>query len=110
MVTIPAWLRKAFHYLRKFYAASFVVWLVWIFVIDDNNVFVVWENWQKMLELERDKSYFIEQVKLVRKELAEGPKSDALSEKWAREKYMMRKPSEDVYVIVDENGQYIEEK
>jgi cell division protein FtsB len=31
-------------------------------------------------------------------------------EKWAREKYLMRKPTEDVYVIVDENGESIEKK
>ncbi|TDB68783.1 FtsB family cell division protein [Arundinibacter roseus] len=110
MVTIPAWLRKAFLFLRKFYAATFIGWLVWIFVIDDNNLFVVWENRQKMLDLERDRSYFIEQVKLVRKEHDEVFGSKALLEKWAREKYMMRKPSEDVYVIVDENGEYIEKK
>jgi hypothetical protein len=31
-------------------------------------------------------------------------------EKWAREKFMMRRPNEEVYVIVDENNQPVESK
>lgn len=94
--------------MRKFYTGTFVVWLVWILFIDDNNLFVVWENRQKMKELERDLQYFKEQVRQVKKERKEVFGNNAMMEKWAREKYLMRKPGEDVYVIVDENGQSIE--
>ena len=94
--------------MRKFYTGTLVVWLIWITFIDDNNLFVVWENHQKMKELERDLAYYKEQVKQVRKEHREVFGTKAMMEKWAREKYLMRKPGEDVYVIVDENGQSIE--
>jgi cell division protein FtsB len=32
----------------------------------------------------------------------------ALLEKYAREKYLMKKPKEDIFVVVDENNQPIE--
>ncbi len=96
--------------MRKFYTGTLVVWLIWILFIDDNNLFAVWENRQKMKELERDLSYYKEQVKQVKKEHHEVFGTKEMMEKWAREKYMMRKPGEDVYVIVDENGESIELK
>ncbi|HEV7351405.1 FtsB family cell division protein [Telluribacter sp.] len=100
------WLRL----LRQFYTGSFVVWLVWILFIDDNNVRVVWSNYQKMQELEEEKEYYQEKITQVKKERDEVFGNRKLLEKWAREKYLMRKPTEDVYVIVDENNQPIESR
>lgn len=108
MASIPAWLFRWLRPLRNFYLGTAAVWLVWIVLIDDNNVFAVWENRQKMLDLEQDRSYYREQVKLVKKERKEVFGNKAMLEKWAREKYLMRKPTEEVYVIVDENGHSIE--
>ncbi len=107
---MPVWLSRILVHLRKFYTGTLVAWLVWVVFIDDNNLFVLLENRQKMKELERDLSYYKEQVKLVKKESKEVNDNEELLEKWAREKYLMRKPTEDVYVIVDENGQSIEKE
>jgi cell division protein DivIC len=46
-------------------------------------------------------------VKKERNEVFGNPK---MLEKWAREKFMMRRPKEEVYVIVDENNQPVESK
>lgn len=108
MAQLPYWLLRLMRYLRNFYIATFVGWLVWIVFIDDNNLFVVLSNHQKMKDLEQDKLYYQEQVRLVRKERKEVLGTPEMVEKWAREKYLMRKPTEDVYVIVDENGKSIE--
>jgi cell division protein DivIC len=108
MAQIPTWLFRWLRPLRNFYLGTTVVWLVWITLIDDNNVIVVLQNRQKMLNLEQDRRYYQEQVRLVKKERREVFGNQAMLEKWAREKYLMRKPTEDVYVIVDENGHSIE--
>lgn len=108
MSRLPYQLLRVMRYLRNFYIATFVGWLVWIVFIDDNNLLVVWGNYQKMKDLEQDKIYYQEQVRLVKKEKKEVLGTPEMVEKWAREKYLMRKPTEDVYVIVDENGKSIE--
>lgn len=110
MSQLPHWLRVTLVHLRKFYTGTLVFWLVWVVFIDNNNAFVVFENYQKMKELERDLSFYKEQVRLVKEERDEVLGTDEMLEKWAREKYLMRKPTEDVYVIVDENGESIEKK
>jgi cell division protein FtsB len=96
--------------VRKFYTATLVVWLVWILFLDNNNLKVVLSNRVKMKELEKEKSILEDKIKQVKKERNEVFGSAKMLEKWAREKYLMRKPHEDVYVIVDENNQPIEKK
>jgi cell division protein FtsB len=96
--------------MRKFYTATFVVWLVWILFLDNNNIKVVMSNRMKMKELEKEKSILEDKIKQVKKERNEVFGTPKMLEKWAREKYLMRKPHEDVYVIVDENNQPIESK
>ncbi|MFC6194534.1 septum formation initiator family protein [Dyadobacter subterraneus] len=96
--------------MRKFYTATFVVWLVWILFLDNNNIKVVMSNRMKMKELEKEKSILEDKIKQVKKERNEVFGTPKMLEKWAREKYLMRKPNEDVYVIVDENNQPIESK
>ena len=110
MSQLPTWLSRLLVHLRRFYTGTLVFWLVWVAFIDSNNLFVLLKNRQKMKELERDLNYYKEQVRLVKKERQEVFGNDAMLEKWAREKYLMRKPTEDVYVIVDENGQSIEQE
>jgi cell division protein FtsB len=94
--------------LRNFYTATFLAWLVWILVLDNNNLRIVISNRMKMKKLEKEKSALKEKIRLVKKERDEVLGNPNMLEKWAREKYMMRRPNEDVYVIVDENNAAVE--
>lgn len=96
--------------LRNFYTATLVAWLVWILILDNNNLKVVVANRMKMKELEKEKSVLIEKIVAVKKERDEVFGNPKMLEKWAREKFMMRRANEDVYVIVDENNKPVESK
>ena len=100
----------AFRPLRNFYTATLVAWLVWILVLDNNNLRVVISNRMKMKELEKEKSVLKEKIGQVKKERDEVFGNPKMLEKWAREKFMMRRPNEDVYVIIDENNEPVESK
>lgn len=100
----------AFRPLRNFYTATLVAWLVWILVLDNNNLRVVVSNRMKMKELEKEKSVLKEKIGQVKKERDEVFGNPKMLEKWAREKFMMRRPNEDVYVIIDENNEPVESK
>ena len=67
-------------------------------------------NRMKMKELEKEKTILQGKIKDVKKERNEVFGNPKMLEKWAREKFMMRKPNEEVYVIVDENNQPVESK
>jgi len=93
----------------RFYIVSFVIWLVWVVALDENNVSVVRHNYLKLKDLEEQKKYYQEMIIQVKEEREEVFGNQRLIEKWAREKYYMRKANEDVYIMVDENGKSIEE-
>lgn len=96
--------------LKNFYIATLLAWLVWILFLDNNNMRIVLSNRMKMKELEKEKSILLTKIRQVKKERNEVFGNPKMLEKWAREKFMMRKPNEEVYVIVDENNQPVESK
>ncbi|TLV00576.1 FtsB family cell division protein [Dyadobacter luticola] len=98
------------HTLRNFYIATLLAWVVWISLLDNNNLRVVFENRSKMRELEKEKTVLLEKIVQVKEERREVFGNPKMLEKLAREKFLMRKPNEQVYVIVDENNQPAESK
>jgi len=56
----------------------------------------------KLRSLEKEKEYYQEKIKEVEKDRTELTTNKELLEKFAREKYLMKKESEDVFVIVEE--------
>lgn len=86
--------------LRNFYfltAAGFVVWMT---VFDSNDLGKQYDMYHKWRELQAEKAYYEANIKLVQQDRAELLSSPALLEKFAREKYLMKRPGEDVFVLV----------
>lgn len=95
---------KYLRHLQKFYVAASLALLVWLLFFDLNNIPTQIENAIYINKLENDRSFYNERIKILEKEQNEVLGSGKLLEKHAREKYFMRKDSEDVYVIVNEKG------
>ena len=92
-------LPKAF---KNFYFVSLAIFLVWMLVLDANNLIARYQLSSKLNTLEDEKEYYEEKIKEVQKDhdLLFGDKESI--EKFAREKYLMKKETEDIYVIVEE--------
>ncbi len=87
--------------LKNFYLIVSVTFLIWMLFIDSNDVISQWQLRNKLSSLEKEKNYYIEKIEEVHLERQELFGSDKQLEKFAREKYLMKKPNEDVYVLVD---------
>jgi len=97
---LPTFLTPTLRVLRNFYfltAAGFVVWMV---VFDANDVGKQYDMYRKWRELRSEKEYYEANIEVVKKDRAELLSSPALLEKFAREKYLMKRPGEDVFVLV----------
>jgi len=82
--------------------------LVWMLFFDANDLITQGRMQWKLHQLKQDSVFYfnqIEEVKLERREVMGTPK---LVEKFAREKYLMKKPGEEIFVIVDENNEPLE--
>ncbi|QJW88557.1 septum formation initiator family protein [Spirosoma taeanense] len=101
-------LNRLFRSVRNFYVATGLALLVWMLFFDANDLVTQARNWWKLHELEKEATYYQEQISRLQVERREVLGNDRLREKFAREKYLMKKPTEDVFVIVDEQNEPIE--
>ena len=87
---------------RNFYVVFSVGFLVWMLLFDVNDLVSQFALTQKQSELEDQKGYFLEKIEEVKKDKEELMSKPYLLEKFAREKYLMKKPNEDVFIVVRE--------
>lgn len=93
-------LKKLPGFVKNFYFLTGFFFLVWMLFIDSNNLITQFTHRSKIAELETQKEFYLKQIKIVEKDRKELLTNDKLLEKFAREKYFMKKPSEDLYIIV----------
>ena len=82
--------------------------LVWMFFLDTNDLTVQYRLWNELSSMKSEKAFYQQKIKELEKERRMVIGNPALLEKYAREKYLMKKTKEDIFVIVDENNQPIE--
>jgi cell division protein DivIC len=92
-------LPKAF---RNFYVVTLAIFFVWMLVLDSNNLIARFQLSSKFSDLENEKEHYQEKIKEVEKDRNELFGDRESIEKFAREKYLMKKESEDIYIIVEE--------
>jgi cell division protein FtsB len=70
---------------------------------DSNDWISRYRMGAKLRELESEKEYYQEKIEEVKKDQAELMGNSELLEKYAREKYLMKKESEDIFVIEEKD-------
>lgn len=85
----------------NFYIIIGVVFLVWLTFFDSNDLYTQLKQTAKLKGLEDEKGFYIEKIAEVKADREELLSDDELLEKFARENYLMKKPQEDIYVIVE---------
>lgn len=78
--------------------------VMWLFLFDRNDIFSQIELRQKLSELEAEKNYYLEEIGKNKKDLIELKTNKSNLEKFAREKYLMKRDKEDIFVIVRKNS------
>lgn len=89
---IPAWMKNK-------YGLSLLVFIVWLVLFDHNDLFVQVKRTHELKQLEKGKAYYSGQIGEMRETLSEMDNDPASLEKAAREKYMMKRDNEDVFII-----------
>ncbi|MBS0011184.1 MAG: septum formation initiator family protein [Bacteroidales bacterium] len=93
--------------LRNRYFLTLLVFIVWIFLFDNNNLIDRFHYMKNLRQLEKDKEYYQERIEEDRRKLNELKTNNDNLEKFAREQYFMKRENEDIYIIVDEDGERI---
>lgn len=91
---------KYLKYSKNFYFIGLALFLAWMIFIDSNSVINQVKLSSKLNTLEDQKEFYLERKVKITEEREELMSNPELLEKFAREKYLMKKPTEDLYVIV----------
>jgi cell division protein FtsB len=86
--------------IKNKYVLTIIGLVVWLVFFDKNDVFTQYELLQKCEKLEKEKEYYLTEIENNKRNLNELRTNKKSLETFAREKYLMKKENEDVYVFV----------
>jgi cell division protein DivIC len=93
-------LPKAF---RNFYFLTAFFFVLWMIALDSNNLFMRYQLSSKLRSLENERVYYEEKIKEVEKDRNELFGDNESLEKFAREKYLMKKETEDIFIVEEKD-------
>jgi len=86
--------------LRNKFVLTILIFIVWILLLDSNNLIDRYKDMRELHKLKIDKEYYIKRIEEDKQKLHELKTDNHNLEKFAREQYHMKKPDEDLYLIL----------
>ncbi len=97
LTRLPSWLKN------KYFLTSFGFMAILLF-LDKNDIFTQLSRHNELNKLQQTKKYYSTQIE-AEKKLVDGLKNDpAALEKFAREKYLMKKDNEELFLVSEKPG------
>ncbi|HEY5326553.1 MAG TPA: septum formation initiator family protein [Mucilaginibacter sp.] len=93
-------MRRLLNLLKNKYFLITMAFLVWMMFFDKNDLFSQYQYHRQVSKLKQERDFYQKETTKVRKDLNELTSNPQMLEKFAREKYLMKKANEDVFVIV----------
>jgi cell division protein DivIC len=89
---LPSWLRSK-------YFITAVVFAGWLMFFDDRDIINQFKHNRELHQLEKSRDYYLQEIRTTSAELNKLKSDPATLEKYAREKYRMKKDEEDLFII-----------
>lgn len=86
-------------FLRNKYLLALTGFVVWMLFFDRNDLFTQLERRSELTELRQSKQYFEKQITEHRKFSKDLQFNASAIERYAREKYLMKRDNEDLFII-----------
>jgi cell division protein FtsB len=90
---------KVPRFLKNKFFIAFAAFIIWIAFLDKTNLMYQYQFQSEVNKLESQKEFFIQEIRQTREEQQELLSSPEKLEKFAREKYYMKKDNEDLFII-----------
>lgn len=94
------WVRNFF--INKYFISLIAV-TVWVVFFDKDDVLSQYQLRKKLHQLKEEKNYYSNEIEKSSHEINELKTNPANLEKFAREKYLMKKDNEEIFVIVKDS-------
>mmetsp|Transcript_9808 Transcript_9808/g.22639 ORF Transcript_9808/g.22639 Transcript_9808/m.22639 type:complete len:100 (-) Transcript_9808:574-873(-) len=94
--------KPPFQWLSNTYFLLGLSFLVWMLFFDAEDFITQYKLRNRLRDLEAEKAYYLKQIAKIQQDSNELVSNASLLEKVAREKFFMKKKTEDLYIVVDE--------
>tara|TARA_B100001250_G_scaffold267484_1_gene230733 strand:+ start:904 stop:1218 length:315 start_codon:yes stop_codon:yes gene_type:complete len=85
------------------YLLTLILFALWIVFLDDYNLIKQYQLQENIEKLKEQKSYYLSEIKKDSTELKLLENNKEEQERFAREKFLMKKENEDVFIIRKKN-------
>lgn len=85
---------------RNLFFLSGCFFAIWMFFLDENNVFAQYRLYQQWSKIESEKNFYKQEMEKAQAQYFAITNDKNYLETFAREKYFMKKDNEDLYIIV----------
>ena len=93
-------MKRLLNLFRNKYFVVSLAFLVWMVFFDKNDLFSQYQYRHQLSKLKQERDFYKKETAKVHQDLDELTTNKEKLEKFAREKYLMKKDNEDVFVIV----------
>lgn len=91
-------------FLKNKYLLTGLFFLVWMFFFNEKDLISEVKKNEKLKELEKSEQHLTETITETKQELGQLKTNAQTIEKYAREKYLMKKDNEDLFIISTKDG------
>jgi cell division protein FtsB len=98
----PTQMKRLIDLIKNKFFLVTLAFVIWMIFFDKNDLFSQYEYHQQLNKLKEEQVFYQTETAKVNKDLDELTSDKAKLEKFAREKYLMKKDNEDIFVIVHE--------
>ena len=99
---ILEWFQTFPPFFRNFFFLFSMVFVIWMIFFDSNDLISQYKMNKQLNDLESERDYYEQKIVEVKAEEDALMKDKEKLEKFAREHYLMKKPTEDIYILVEE--------
>lgn len=99
---------KVLNLFNNRYILTTTLFLLWLLFFDRNSMGDQQERWQEYQRLKEQADYYEKEINAARREQEEIFTSKESLEKFAREKYMMKKDGEELFIMLDTSAKKAE--
>jgi len=85
---------------RNKYFLTLLIFFIWLIFLDSNNLIARYREMRELRKLKNDREYYLNKIENDRSKLRELKTDNHNLEKFAREQYRMKKPDEDLFIVL----------
>lgn len=95
-------MERLLQLFKNKYFVTALIFVGWLLFFDKNDILSQYEYKAELKSLQEEKDFYTKEITVIKRDLNELSTNLSTAEKFAREKYYMKKDNEDVFVIIKE--------